>query len=70
MDKKLASKTPKLRLSGLEDLLNLLTNDPQSPELMDIQIMKFMKETNPACLEKVLQCYKAWMQSGRDWSDD
>ena len=29
-----------------------------------------LKETNPACLEKILQCFKVWMEKDKKWGDD
>ena len=43
MDQKLKSKAVKLRHSGLEDLLQLLTDDPESPDLSDIVIAPLLK---------------------------
>ena len=43
MSQKLKSKAVKLRLSGFEDLLNLLENDPSHEDLLEIEIGKFLK---------------------------
>ena len=50
MEQKLKSKAVKMRLSGLEDLLQLLTDDPESPDLSDITMAPLLKETTPANL--------------------
>jgi len=43
MGQKLKSKAPKMRLSGMEDFLQLLTSDPDSSELADIAITPLLK---------------------------
>lgn len=48
----------------------MLENNPNSEELTEISIGSLLKETNPACLEKILQCMKVWVQIGKKWSDD
>ena len=48
MAQKLKSKAPKMRLEGLSDLLELLTNDPENPDVLEITITSLLKETAPA----------------------
>lgn len=43
MAQKLKSKAVKMRLSGLEDLLALLTDDPTSSEIDEFSIATFLK---------------------------
>ena len=31
---------------------------------------KLLKETNPACLEKALYCFKAWIIKDKNWGDE
>lgn len=50
MTQKLKSKALKLRLSGLEDLQNLLEDKPDHPDLEEVEMSKLLKETNPGCL--------------------
>ena len=59
-----------MRLGGLEDLLALLTDNPDSPELMDINMASFLKQTAPANMEKSLQCFKAWVAAQKSWGED
>lgn len=59
-----------MRLSGMEDLLALLQEDPNSPDMSEVEIGKLLKETNPACLEKILQCLKVWIEKDKKWGDD
>ena len=70
MEQKLKSKAVKMRLSGLEDLLQLLTDDPESPDISDITMAPLLKETTPANLLKSLQCLQAWMKAGKNWGED
>lgn len=70
MSQKLKSKAIKMRLSGMEDLLVLLQEDPNSPDMSEVEIGKLLKETNPACLEKILQCLKVWIEKDKKWGDD
>ena len=69
MSQKLKSKAVKLRMSGLEDLLGLLQEKPDHPDCQDIELQKFLKETNPGCLEKALQCFKIWVENGGKWGE-
>ena len=43
MSQKIKSKAVKLRLSGFEDLLTLLSDDPNNPDLLDVEIGKLLK---------------------------
>ena len=31
---------------------------------------KLLKETNPACVEKILQCCKVWVKKNKKWTDE
>lgn len=70
MSQKLKSKAVKMRLSGLDDLIELLTNDPNSPEILEITMASLLKETTPVNIERSLQCLKAWMSAGKSWGED
>lgn len=70
MAQKLASKAAKTRLSGLEDLLELLNTDPNSPDLEEVPMHNLLKETTPLNMEKILQCLKVWLDKGRSWGED
>lgn len=48
-----------MRLSGLEDYLELLKSDPDSPDLSEFSMASLLKETAPANVEKSLHCLKA-----------
>lgn len=50
MEQKLKSKAVKLRLLGLEELLCLLQEDENNPQLAEVDMAKLTKESNPACL--------------------
>lgn len=67
MSQKLKSKAPKMRLSGLEDLLAMLTDDPNNPDLGDVSMAGLLKEVAPANMEKSLQCFKAWIAASKNW---
>ena len=69
MGQKLKSKAFKLRLSGLEDLLALIETDPQNPDCFEMEMTKLLKESNPACLEKALECFKLWIIKDQKWGD-
>ena len=43
MSQKLKSKAVKLRLSGMQDLLALLENDENNPDLGEVEIGKLLK---------------------------
>ena len=43
MAQKLKSKAVKMRLSGLEDLLALLTDDPNSPDIDEVSLTALLK---------------------------
>lgn len=43
MLQKLKSKAPKIRLSGLEDLLKMLTEDPENSDLAEVSIANLLK---------------------------
>jgi hypothetical protein len=43
MTQKLKSKAAKMRLSGMQDLLELLENNPNSSEVGEIQIVGLLK---------------------------
>ena len=30
---------------------------------------KLLKETNPACVEKILQCFKVWVNKKKVWEE-
>lgn len=70
MSQKLKSKAVKMRLSGLDDLIELLTNDPNSPEILEITMASLLKETTPVNIERSLQCLKAWMKADKNWGED
>lgn len=70
MLQKLKSKAAKLRLSGMEDLLKLLQENPDHPDINEIDVKTMVKETTPANLEKGLQVLKLWVQKGKKWGDD
>ena len=48
MAQKLKSKAAKMRLSGIEDLLALLTDDPNSSDISEVSLTALLKETTPA----------------------
>jgi len=48
MSQKLKSKAPKMRLSGLEDLLAMIADDPNNPDLGDVSMAALLKEIAPA----------------------
>jgi hypothetical protein len=70
MMQKLKSKAAKMRLSGMEDLLALLENDPDHPDIAEIVMPGLLKETTPTNIEKIVQCLKIWVQKGKDWGED
>ena len=70
MSQKLKSKAVKMRLSGMEDLLALLADDPMSSEIDEISLPGLLKETTPANMEKSLLCFKAWIEANRSWGED
>lgn len=43
MSQKLKSKAPKMRLSGMEDMIQLLTTDPDNSELADVVMSALLK---------------------------
>jgi hypothetical protein len=70
MIQKLKSKAAKLRLSGMEDLLKLLEENPDDPDIKEVDIKALVKETTPANLEKGLLCLKLWVEKGKTWGDN
>ena len=54
----------------MDDLLQLLTDNPESPDLSQVSLPALLKETTPANLQKILLCLKAWMEKGKGWGED
>lgn len=67
MTQLLKAKASKLKLQGLEKLLEMLTDDPNNQELSQVSISGLLKETIPANQEKSLQCLKAWISNQKNW---
>lgn len=70
MLQKLKSKVHKLRLSGMEDMLKMLNEDPDNADLGEVSLSNLLKETTPLNMEKILQCLKVWMEKGKNWGED
>lgn len=48
----------------------MINDDPNNPDLGDINMAALLKEIAPANMEKALQCFKAWIAAGKNWGDD
>lgn len=51
-------------------MLTLIENDPNHPDCEDVEMGKLLKENNPACLEKILQCFKIWIMKNKKWGEE
>lgn len=49
----------KVKVEGLEELRLLLVLGQEDD--VPVELPKILKENNPACLEKAVQCAQAWV---------